>query len=137
MMSAPVVAFVGLHVGEGRLEGEVLHELYVLAVGEVDAVSGADDCVLDGAPCDADAWGEVVALGFDEGARVFAGEWADLIRLHGDDGSEVVACVEVHEAVVFLRIGREVFVAESGRTVRFVSACQLSCPKRSQTFSRR
>ena len=53
---------VGLHVGPGRLEGEVLHELYVLAVGEVDAVAGADDGVLDGAPCDADARGEVGLL---------------------------------------------------------------------------
>ena len=112
-MGAPLVARLVWHVGEGRLEGEVLHEFHILADGVVDAVATADDGVFEGMEGEAEARREIVALGVDEVVRIFAVEGTDAVGRDDADLSEVVAGIERGEAVVLFRVGRVVVVAKA------------------------
>jgi len=105
---------VGLDVGPRRLEGEVLHEFHVLAVGEVNAIPGSDDGVLDRVPGDADARGEIILFGVDQSVRIVAGVGSVGVGQDGRGQGVIEAGVQCGETIVLFRIRREVFIAQAG-----------------------
>ncbi len=105
--------YIGLHVGVGRLEGEVLNKFRVLAVGVVNAEPRAHHRVFRRSHGNADAGRKMVVLRVDQVTRVFAGVRSYASGENSLDGGEIVTGVEGREAIVFLRVRGEVFVAQS------------------------
>ncbi len=105
--------YIGLDVGVGWLEGEVLNEFRILAVGVVNAEPCAHHCILCRSHGNADAGRKMIVLWVDQVPRVFAGEHSYSSGENGLDGGEIVTCVEGRETIVFLRVRGEVFVAQT------------------------
>src|SRR5450631_1342157 len=70
---------VRLHIGEGRLIGEVLYEVRVLRRREVDAVASADNRILQRPKSEAYARRQGSPHRIDQGARILSGVRADSI----------------------------------------------------------